>query len=265
MSQAPEPDQARVATGERLADVARTTVLRYFQGDIGEEDKPDATPVTLADRASEQAMRDVISSECPADGVVGEEFGTSRPDAEYVWVLDPIDGTKQFVTGKPTFGCLIALLHAGRPILGIVEIPVLGERWIGRSDGKTVRYGREGAHVVHARTCSGLDGATLCTTGPDNFETALGRRGYENLRGASRITVYGGDCHNYALLASGFCDLVIDGGMSTYDYAALIPVIEGAGGVVTDFQGNPLTQGDADVIAAADASLHAAALKAIHA
>jgi histidinol phosphatase-like enzyme (inositol monophosphatase family) len=264
MSDKDAPDTGRIALADRLADAARATVLTYFRGELGEEDKPDATPVTLADRAAERAMRDILAAEVPGDGIIGEEYGTERAEAEFVWVLDPIDGTKQFITGKPSFGSLIALLHNGRPVLGVIEMPVLGERWTGVAGRPTQRQDATGHHAVRTRPCPDLARATLCTTAGENFESAHGRHGFAQLREAARVTVYGGDCHNYGLLANGFCDLAIDGGMSTYDYAALTPVIEGAGGVVTDFAGNPLTQGEADVLAAGDPALHAAALKAIN-
>ena len=261
MTDARAPDSQRIALAASLADRARATILDYFRGALGEEDKPDATPVTLADRAAEKAMRADIAEAYSHDGIIGEEYGTERPDAEWVWVLDPIDGTKQFITGKPSFGSLIALLHGGRPVLGVIEMPVLSERWVGITSQGTERRDAQGRSRVTTRACPSLDRATLCTTAAENFESAKGRAGFAKLRDTARVTVYGGDCHNYGLLANGFCDLVVDGGMSTYDYAALIPIIEGAGGVITDFAGNALTQGEADVLAAGDPDIHAAALR----
>jgi len=249
-----------VALAEALAQRAREVVLGYFRGDLDEADKPDATPVTAADRAAERALRAMIAEAYPDHGLIGEEYGSERAEADWVWVLDPIDGTKQFITGKPAFGTLIALLHRGRPVLGVIEMPVLGERWIGAAGRTTEHRDAAGHRPVRTRACAGLERATLCLTGPDTFEAAGTLPGLEALRRRSRVTVYGGDCHNYGLLASGFCDLVADGGMSTYDYAALVPVVEGAGGVITDFEGGPLTTGDATVLAAGSPALHAAAL-----
>lgn len=262
MAEVDAPDPARIDLAAQLADTARTTVLGYFRGELGDTDKPDATPVTLADRAAEHAMRSAIVEAFPEDGIIGEEFGTARAEAAHVWVLDPIDGTKQFITGKPGFGTLIALLRDGRPILGVIEMPALGERWLGIAGRSTEHDDPGGRRTVHARACAGLARASFCLTGPDTFDTAASRAALDRLRERARITVYGGDCHNYGLLASGFCDLVADGGMSTYDYAALVPIVEGAGGVITDFAGNALTQGEANVLAAGDPALHAAALRA---
>lgn len=261
METAVPPDAARVELAQRLADTARDIVLGYFRGAFAEADKPDATPVTQADRAVERAMRDLIAVRCPDDGVIGEEYGSERADAPHVWILDPIDGTKQFITGKPSFGTLIALQRDGRPVLGVIEMPVLGERWIGARGRPTEHRDGSGTRVVRARECAGLETARFCVTGPDTFDTPERLTRLDRLRGDARVTVYGGDCHNYGLLASGHCDLVADGGMSTHDYAALMPIVEGAGGVITDFAGNALATGDADVLAAGDARLHAGALR----
>ncbi len=257
------PDPARIDLATRLAETARTTVLGYFRGELGDTDKPDATPVTRADRGAEEAMRAIIADAFPDDGIIGEEFGTTQPDARHVWVLDPIDGTKQFITGKPAFGSLIALLREGRAVLGVIEMPALAERWVGIAGRGTEHCDARGRRSVRTRACTDLRRASFCLTGPDTFDTPRRRAALDRLRAAVRVTVYGGDCHNYGLLVSGFCDLVADGGMSTYDYAALVPIVEGAGGVITDFAGNALTQGPADVLAAGDPALHVAALRAM--
>jgi histidinol phosphatase-like enzyme (inositol monophosphatase family) len=256
-----DPDPGRVKLAAQLADAARGVVLGYFRGAFDEADKADATPVTQADRAAERAMRDLIAAAYPDDGIIGEEYGTERPDAAHVWILDPIDGTKQFITGKPGFGTLIALRRAGRAELGVIEMPALGERWIGVRGRSTVHRDGTGERIVRTRACAELGRASFCVTGPDTFDTPERLARLDRLRAGARVTVYGGDCHNYGLLAGGFCDLVADGGMSTYDYAALVPVIEGAGGVVSDFAGNSLSAGDADVLAAGDPRVHAAALR----
>lgn len=258
------PDAGRVDLAERLADTARQVVLGYFGGQFADSDKGDATPVTEADRAAERAMRDLIATDYPDDGIIGEEYGSERTDAAHVWILDPIDGTKQFITGKPSFGSLIALRSNGRTEIGVIEMSVLGERWVGVRGRATVHRDGMAARTVRTRVCTRLDQASLCVTGPDTFDTPDRLARLDRLRNDARVTVYGGDCHNYGLLASGCCDVVADGGMSTYDYAALIPVIEGAGGVISDFDGNALTEGEADVLAAGDPRVHAEARRAIH-
>lgn len=257
-------DSGRVRLAERLADTARGVVLSHFRGELGDTDKPDATPVTAADRAAERVMRDMIAEACPGDGVIGEEYASTDDDAPWVWVLDPIDGTKAFITGKPSFGTLIALMRDGAPVLGLIDMPALGERWLGMAGAATVRQHARGRETVHTRACADPGRASLCVTGPDTFDTPDRKAALDRLRAAARVTVYGGDCHNYGLLASGFCDLVADAGMSTYDYAALVPIVDGAGGMISDFDGKPLRTGESDVLAAGDPALHAAALRAIH-
>jgi inositol-phosphate phosphatase/L-galactose 1-phosphate phosphatase/histidinol-phosphatase len=245
-----------LALAESLADVSAPIVRRHFRTALDVDDKADKSPVTLADREVETALRARIREAAPSHGIIGEEHGRENEDAEFVWVLDPIDGTKAFITGRPTFGTLIALLERGRPVLGILDQPITGERWVGVRGEPT----RHGGRTLRTRACASLAGARLSTTGPQYF-SAEGRRAFEHLAAATRFTTYGGDCYQYGLLAMGGIDLVVEGGLKLYDFAALVPIVEGAGGIMSDWAGRPLdlTSGG-DVIACGDPSLHAAAL-----
>ena len=247
----------------RLADAGGAVARQHFRKTLAFEDKADLTPVTRADRQAEAAMRAILSAEVPDHGIVGEEGGQQDTDAAYVWVLDPIDGTKRFVTGNPLFGCLIALLHEDTPILGVIDMPVLKERWIGAAGLPTVKHD-EGADSLSAvRACPGLGHAWLYATSPHMF---IGDAfpAFERLRNAVKTSMYGGECFAYGLLASGFVDLVVEADMATYDYLALAPVVEGAGGIMTDWQGQRLTLNSGDkVIAAGDPKVHQAALAAL--
>lgn len=254
-------DDALIDLAERLADSARTAIRQYFRKPLTACDKADATPVTAADHEAEQAMRALVEAAYPHHGFVGEEFGTFRADADYVWVVDPIDGTKQFITGKPTFGSLIALVHRGRPVIGIIEAPAQAERWIGAAGRPTVRVDADGnRRPVHTRPCARLTEAALYTTSPDMYSGAA-QAAFERLKRTVKLPMFGGDCYNFALLASGFCDIVVEGDLKYFDHAALTPVVEGAGGVMTDWRGGPLTsESDGFVIAAGDRRLHDSAL-----
>jgi histidinol phosphatase-like enzyme (inositol monophosphatase family) len=250
-----------VELAEALVDAAGSVVRRYFRSGLSIDDKPDATPVTAADREAETAIRERIAEACPGHGVIGEEHGEERAEAEYVWVLDPIDGTKRFATGHPGVGTLVALLHDGRPILGIIDMPILGERWIGAAGRRTRRRDRSGLHHARTRPCPTPAEAALAATSPAMFRDA-DAKAFARLEDAARITVYGGDCYNYALLASGWLDLVAEATMAPYDFLAQVPVIEGAGGTITDWQGRPLgLASDGRVLAAGDPRSHAAALR----
>ena len=204
-------------------------------------------------------MRDLITAAYPDHGILGEEHGTHRGDAEYVWVLDPIDGTRSFIAGRPIFGTLIALTRNGVPILGIIDQPINGERWIGAAGMKTVFNGAP----ITTRPCPTLDRAILATTSPELFEADDLTR-FRTIASASHETLYGGDCYSYGLLASGFLDLVVEMDLKPYDYCALAPVIEGAGGSITDWRNQNLTlNSDGRIVASGDPSLHAQAIKAL--
>lgn len=235
---------------QRLADAAGQAIRPWFRARFTIETKADASPVTQADRAAEGAMRAILEAERPEDGIVGEEYGVVRKGAERVWVLDPIDGTRSFIAGRPIFGTLIALLEAGRPMLGIIDQPIARERWVG-AGGRTMFNGAP----ARTRRCPALAHAHLATTGPRYFSEPE-RACFDALGAGTRDILWGGDCYNYALLSAGHLDLVVEAGLKLYDYAALVPVVEGAGGRMCDWTGAPLGAGsDGRVIAAGDPAL----------
>jgi inositol-phosphate phosphatase/L-galactose 1-phosphate phosphatase/histidinol-phosphatase len=241
---------------ERLAEAAGAAIRPYFRARFESETKADASPVTEADRAAEAAMRAIIEAERPGDGIIGEEYGIVRGDAERLWVLDPIDGTRSFITGRPIFGTLVALLEGGQPVLGIIDQPIARERWIG-ARGQATRFNGGAART---RACAGLAAAHLGTTSPYLFE-ADDRAAFERVAGAAANLVLGGDCYAYATLAIGQLDLVIETGLKLYDYAALVPVVEGAGGRMCDWNGRALdADSDGRVIAVGDPGLMAEVL-----
>lgn len=255
----PPPD-GFVDLAGRLADAAGTVARHYYRSSLNVDAKADASPVTIADREAEAAMRAIIETEAPGHGIYGEEHGRTRLDAEWVWVLDPIDGTKAFVIGRPLFGTLIALLRNGVPVVGVIDCPALGERWVGAAGRPTTFNGT----TATARACPRLEQAWISTTTTDPF-SADEAAGYARLRDSVRVTTYGGDCHSYALVASGTLDLVLDVGTQPYDYCALPPVIEGAGGRVSDWRGDPLgLDSDGTILAAGDPALHTSALKLLN-
>jgi histidinol phosphatase-like enzyme (inositol monophosphatase family) len=240
----------------RLAEAGRKVARQYFRQGLAVEDKADESPVTRADREAETALRQIIGKAYPGHGIYGEEFGIENPEAEFVWVLDPIDGTKRFITGNPLFGCLIALLQGGRPILGVIDMPALQERWTGAAGHATRFSDHRGSHEARVRPCDGLAVATVLATSPDMF-TGPDAAPFQRLHAAAKLTLYGGDCFNYGLLASGFADLVIEADLAPYDHLAHAPIIAGAGGVMTDWQGRPTgLASDGRVICAGDARCH---------
>lgn len=244
---------------ERLAEAARPVIRQYFRTPVAVDAKADASPVTIADREVEAAMRALIRETFPGHGILGEEYGRENAESEYVWVLDPIDGTMAFITGKPSFGTLIALCHRGRPILGVIDQAILGERWLG-ADGHPTTLNGSPARV---RPCAELAQAYAYTTGPEFFDSTT-LPAWERIRERVRQPRYGCDCYAYALLTSGHVDLVVEAGLKPYDFSALVPVIANAGGIVTDWAGQPLTMNsDGRVVAAGDARLHARALEVI--
>jgi histidinol phosphatase-like enzyme (inositol monophosphatase family) len=248
-----------VALANRLADAARPIVARYFRSGVVVDDKTDASPVTIADREAETAMRALLDAHVPAHGVFGEEHGAVRTDADYVWVLDPIDGTKAFITGLPIFGTLIALLHRGVPVLGIIDQPILGERWLGVAGERSTFNGRP----IQVRSCAALDQAYMYSTAPIMFPGAWEKR-HEALTQRVKLFRWGGDCYAYGLLASGHVDLVVENSLKLYDFAALVPVILGAGGLITDWRGKALdVNSDGSVIAAGNPAIHRAAIEVL--
>lgn len=255
----PCPDEF-IGLAGRLADAARTVVERYFRQPLPVDRKADLSPVTIADREAEAAMRGLIAEAHPDHGIVGEEHGRERVDADYVWVLDPIDGTKRFVSGHVQFGTLIALLRRGTPILGLIDMPMMGERWIGAAGLPTRHRRGEEERAVRVRACPDVAQAILYATSPQMFK-GDDFAAFERVRTQASQANYGSDCYGYGLLASGFVDLVVEADMGPYDYLPIVPVVGGAGGVMTDWEGAPLgLESDGRVVAAGDARCHAEAL-----
>ncbi len=245
---------AEIALAHRLADAAGEAIRPHFRALEGVEAKDDHSPVTVADRAAEEAMRRLLTAEVPQDGVHGEEFGASEGRSGRQWVLDPIDGTRSFVIGRPIFGTLIALLDNGFPVLGIIDQPITGERWLGAVGQQTTLNGAP----VHARTCPRIEGAQVATTSPHLFDAHDAEHYMALIETVAdgqlrQGPVYGGDCYNYGLLAAGHIDIVIEADLKIYDFAALVPVVEGAGGTMCDWNGEPLHAGsDGRVLALGD-------------
>jgi len=236
-----------------LADAAGEVIRPYFRQPVEIIDKDDASPVTIADREAEAAMRRLIGARFPEHGIFGEEYGVERPDAEWVWVLDPIDGTKSFISGVPLFGTLIALLHRGRPVLGVLDQPISRERWVG-VEGEPTRLNGQ---PVKTRACAEIGRAAIFSTAVSMFD-AEDRPRFDAIAGAAKLVRFGADCYAYGLVACGFVDAVIEGSLKPYDYCAHVPIIAGAGGIVTDFQGRPPgLESDGRIVAAGDPALHA--------
>ena len=231
---------ADIALALRLADAAGEAIRPHFRSGVESERKGDASPVTIADRSAEEAMRRILKAEVPRDTVIGEEFGATAGTSGRSWVLDPIDGTTSFLVGRPIFGTLIALVIEGWPVLGVIDQPILGERWLGATGRPTTFNGAP----ARSRACRLLSEATLATTGPHYFDDHDGAH-FMGLaaRTDHKRMVMGGDCYNYALLASGHIDVVCEAGLKLHDWAALVPVVEGAGGTMCDWDGDPLHAG----------------------
>lgn len=243
-------------------DASGAAIRPYFRIGLGADDKSDESPVTAADRKAEEVLRAALMQATPEFGIIGEEFPAHNTDARYVWVIDPIDGTRAFITGRPSFTTLLGLLEDGKPVLGFIDQPILHERWSG---GRDVPAGFTGAHGGKPGTRAGvkLAEAELSCTSPELIEAAGAdavRRFYRLKQAAKRI-YWGGDAYGFGLLALGQIDLVAEHDLKPWDWAALAPVIEAAGGVVTDWSGAPLKLGcDGSVLASANRALHEEAL-----
>jgi myo-inositol-1(or 4)-monophosphatase len=240
-----------------LAYQSGEIIKKYFRTEINVESKSDLSPVTIADKKSEEAMREVIMKEFPGHGILGEEFGVHNEGAEYQWVLDPIDGTKSFICGAVTFGTLIALTKNGEPILGVINQPVLNHFLIG--DNKTAELNDE---KVKVRKCKRIEDAVLVTTDHLNIDKYQNLKKFEKLMREVKLVRGWGDCYGYYLLASGYIDIMIDPIMSVWDSMALIPVVKGAGGIITDYQGNDAIKGTS--IIAASPAIHSEVIKALN-
>ncbi len=244
-----------------LATVSGETILPFFRTALSVSDKSRSgsfDPVTAADHAAETAMRAVISRTFPHHGIIGEEYGNQRLDAEYVWVLDPIDGTKSFISGMPAWGTLIGLLRHGEPVYGMMNQPFIRERFSG--DGRAARYrGPAGERALMVRPCATLAEAVLFTTSP-RLMNGADRKAFERVEEAVRLSRYGGDCYAYCMLAAGHVDLVIETELNPYDVLPLVPIIRGAGGIISSWEGGPPNAGGR-IIAAGDKRAHAAAME----
>lgn len=244
---------------DELATVAGEAIRPFFRTSLTIDDKSRGAafdPVTMADRAAEQAMRALIHRTFPDHGIVGEEFGTERGDAEFVWVLDPIDGTKSFIAGMPVWGTLIGLARGGEAVYGLMHQPFIGEQFSG--DGSAAHYrGPAGPRRLTTRRCDALADAVVFTTSPRLMDDA-DRADFARVEATARLSRYGGDCYAYCMLAAGHIDLVIETGLKPHDIMALIPIIAGAGGIVTTWEGDDPSQGGR-IIAAGDRRVHEAA------
>jgi len=240
-----------------LANASGSLLRELFQNgadSINVEQKSDQSPVTAADKGVEKLLREMIEENFPNHGIIGEEFGNLRESAEYKWVLDPIDGTKSFIAGYPIFTTLIALLHNDVPVLGIIDQPILRERWLGIV-GKGTFF--NDAELPNLKNKKPLAKANIATTSTPYF-SAREAEFFKNLSAQSNSTILGGDAYAYAMLTSGRIDAVIDCGMKPYDFCALAPIVDGIGGIITDFAGNPVTMhSNGKIIASANAKLHA--------
>lgn len=257
-----KPDEAAeiIAVANSLADAARMATLRHFRADGLTADSKTAQgfdPVTIADRAAEQQMREILARLRPDDAILGEEFGNTPGTSGLTWVLDPIDGTRGYLSGTPTWGVLIALCDAEGPVLGVIDQPYIGERFVG-GFGHAALTGPQGARTLATRPARGLEQAILFSTFPE-IGTAPERAAFDQLAGQVRLTRFGMDCYAYALLAMGQIDLVVEAGLHPHDIAAPIALIHAAGGVVTTWQGGP-AHGGGRIVAAANPGIHRAAL-----
>jgi myo-inositol-1(or 4)-monophosphatase len=225
-----------------LATESSAIIKRYFRTSINVESKSDLSPVTIADKFAEEKMRELIIQEFPTHGIIGEEFGNYNSDAEYVWVLDPIDGTKSFISGALSFGTLIALLKNGNPIISVINHPILNEYLVG-DNVSTFLNGNK----VKIRNCSSISEATLLTTDHLNISKYQDKIGFDNLISKVKLYRNWGDCYGYYLLATGYADIMIDPIMNIWDSMALIPIVNGAGGMITDYQGNDPLRGSSIV------------------
>jgi histidinol phosphatase-like enzyme (inositol monophosphatase family) len=254
-----QPIEIEVSFMRRLAESAAAQTLPRFRANGAVTNKLEGgfDPVTEADREAERAIRELIRAEFPDHGVVGEEFGAENADSRHVWVIDPIDGTRAFISGLPLWGTLVGLLEDGRAVAGMMSQPFTGELFHA-SGGRGVQEGPAGKMPLRARPTRRIEDAILCTTSPSLFKD-IKREAYDRVEMAARLCRYGTDCYAYAMLSAGQVDLVVEAGLQSYDIVALVPLIEAAGGVVTTWDGER-PEGGGDILAAATPELHEAAL-----
>jgi histidinol phosphatase-like enzyme (inositol monophosphatase family) len=265
-------DDNTIAFAHRLADRAGEVIRPFFRQRIDVADKkmtvagkPYYDPVTQADKGAEEAIRAIIERERPQDGILGEEFGEKKSANGLRWVLDPVDGTRAFITGRHEWGCLIALEDESRPVLGVLDQPWLGERFVGVSE-KGVRsctlHQAGKATSLHVRPCEALSEAVLCATHPDSYWQEGEWAAFRRVQKAVRMSRWGGDCYIFGAMALGFVDLIVETTFHRWDVAALMPIIEGAGGIITNWQGGDCSAGG-QCLAAGDQRIHAAAMELI--
>lgn len=255
-------DDRLIHFANRLADASGAVIRPFFRQPIDVTHKPGQhhfDPVTEADRGAERAIRAIIDRERPDDAILGEEYGQKAGTSGWRWVLDPVDGTRAFITGRHEWGSLIALEKDDVPVLGILDQPVLGERFIG-VNGRSHLVQGDARTPLHVRPCAALGDAILCATDPSAYMTDAQQAGFARVKAACRMTRYHGDCYIFAMLAMGFIDVIVEGAFRQWDVAALIPLVQGAGGIITNWQGEPWRDGDA-LIASGDATIHEAAVK----
>lgn len=265
-----EIDAATIAFAHRLADISGAVIRLYFRAPIDVtakaamiNGKPVFDPVTEADKGAERAIRAVIDAERPDDGILGEEYGEKPGKNGLRWVLDPVDGTRTFINGRHEWGTLISLEDNGAPVLGMIDQPWLGERFIG-VNGTAALHEKGEIKPLAVRACEKLSDAVLCACTPDAFHRPGTWDAFQRVKAEARMTRWGGDCYIFAALAMGFCDVIVDSLSKRWDISALIPLVEGAGGVITNWQGEEPGQGGG-VLAAGDKRMHAAALELLNA
>ncbi|MFT6332327.1 MAG: histidinol phosphatase-like enzyme (inositol monophosphatase family) [Lentimonas sp.] len=248
-----------------LADISENVATKYFRHEFFETSKEDQSPVTLADKETEEVIRNAIKNKFPDHGIIGEEFAAINEGAKYQWVIDPIDGTISFVIGRPIFGNLIALCEDGEPILGVINQPIAKERWVGIKDGDAFFNGKK----IQTRKCQNLSDAVLCSTSPFFFQgkdlEMLNKISSQTKYQSQGGIIYGGDCYLFGLLAMGQIDVIIEQGLNSFDFAALATVVESAGGIITDWKGNSLNiNSDGKILACGDKNLHKELLKMLN-
>lgn len=260
-------DDKTIQFANRLADAGGAAIRPHFRQRIEVTHKQSPQhrfdPVTEADRGAERAIRVLIERERPDDAILGEEYGEKPGTSGWRWVLDPVDGTRAFITGRHEWGSLIALEKDGAPVLGILDQPVLGERFIG-VNGRSHLVQNDVRTPLRVRECAGIEDAILCATDPSAYMTAQQQAAFERVKEKARLTRYHGDCYIFAMLAMGFIDLIVEGAFKPWDVAALFPLVEGAGGVITNWQGEGWRDGDT-LLASGDARLHKQAIEMLKA
>ncbi|MBV9549532.1 MAG: histidinol-phosphatase [Alphaproteobacteria bacterium] len=256
-------DDATIAFANRLADASGAAIRPYFRQRIEvtskEREGHKFDPVTEADKGGERVIRAILGAERPDDAILGEEYGEKAGTSGWRWVLDPVDGTRSFITGRHEWGSLIALEKNDVPVLGILDQPVLGERFIG-VNGKAELHQAGRRTPLRVRECPDMAEAVLCSTDPSAYMNQSQQAAFSLAKSRVRLTRYLGDCYIFAMLAMGFIDIVAEGPLSRWDIAALIPLVEGAGGVISNWKGEPWREGDA-VLACGDRRIHKQTVK----